>query len=287
MRVSQYNFDGRQLAEHLLAATTREWRALSSPPASPHLAIVQVGDHDASNVYIRRKIRACEKVGFRASRHVFATDVSQATLLDHVQSLNDDPDVTGILIQLPLPPSLNTSELIKQIDSGKDVDGMTPTRLGALVTGSFHLLPCTTAAILALLSFNQIELCGKSICMIGASALVGKPTALALIHHHATVTICHSETRDLAACIREADIVIVAIGNPNVIQAEWIQPETIVIDVGINRCADGKIIGDVPARAIVDKGAFATPVPGGVGPLTVASLVRNLWLLYREQQDLD
>lgn len=287
MTASRYNFDGRQLAQQLLATTALEWSAQSSPPTSPHLAIVQVGDHDASNVYIRRKILACEKVGFRASRHVFATDVSQSTLLDQVQSLNNDPDVTGILIQLPLPSTLNTTELINQIDSGKDVDGMTPTRLGALVAGSFHLLPCTTAAILALLSLNEIELTGKSVVMIGASALVGKPTALALMHHHATVTVCHSETRDLAACVREADIVIVAIGNPNVIQAEWIQPQTVVIDVGINRCADGKIIGDIPTRAVIEKGAFATPVPGGVGPLTVASLVRNLWLLYREQQDLD
>ena len=287
MNTTQYNFDGKQLAQQLLTTTTHEWATLSSKRPSPHLAIVQIGDHDASNVYIRRKILACEKVGFRATHHVYAADVSQTTLINRIQSLNHDTDVTGILIQLPLPSSLDTSALIEQIDPKKDVDGMTSARLGELVTGSFHLLPCTTAAILRILSSNRIELSGQSVVMIGASALVGKPTALALLHHHATVTVCHSATRDLASSIRHADIVIVAIGNPQVIQAEWIQPQTIIIDVGINRCADGRIIGDIPTQAAIDRGAFVTPVPGGVGPLTVASLVHNLWTLFCDQNNLD
>ena len=280
MSQKTYKINGKPLADRLLSRVAADWSSRVSRAQTPHLEILQVGEHDASEVYIRRKVRACEQVGFTTNQQILAADITLSALLKKIDGLNDDPKITGILIQLPLPPTLDAGIVTARIQPDKDVDALTPTRLGELVTGRFDLMPCTTAGILQLLHENQVQLSGKSVVMVGASALVGKPTAIVLLHHDATVTVCHSETIDLEKHVRDADVLIVAIGNPNVIQANWIQPGCIVIDVGINRSDDGRIIGDVPTEATAARQAYVSVVPGGVGPLTVAHLVNNLYRLY-------
>lgn len=272
--------DGSLLARHLMADIERSWvsRAASSPP--PCLAIIHIGDNHASTVYINRKIKACKKIGFHAHCHAFPNDSRQAIIAEKIQALNKDPHVHGILLQLPLPKHLNGAELLAMIHPDKDVDGIGPHAMGQLIGGAPTILPCTTAAVLTLLDATSIPLAGKTVSMIGASSLVGKPTAIALINAHATVTVCHSQTVSLRQYVQSAEILIVAIGNPHVIHPEWIKPGSIVIDVGINRTMNNAIVGDIDTSAVIDKVQFITPVPGGVGPLTVAHLVGNLFHLY-------
>ena len=270
--------DGKTMANAILSNVQQQF-SQATPTQQPTLAIVQVGQLDASNLYIRKKIDACAKLNF-AVHHLKLTETTTEEELKHTLiALNNDRSIHGILLQLPLPSHLNSSAMLAYIAPEKDVDAITPFHLGKLVQHKSIITPCTTSAVLTLLAATKIPLHKLQTSVIGASFLVGLPTAIAL-SPNSTVSICHRVTQDLATYVQQADVLIVAIGNPNVIQAEWIKPGTTVIDIGINRCPKGRVIGDTPFDAIVNKVRYITPVPGGVGPLTVAHMVNNLWTLY-------
>jgi methylenetetrahydrofolate dehydrogenase (NADP+) / methenyltetrahydrofolate cyclohydrolase len=264
----------------------------------PCLAAVRVGDDPASEVYVRNKIKACEEVGIYSEHHALAATTSQTELLDLIFSLNARPDVDGILIQMPLPKGIDESAILEAVDPAKDVDGFHPQNVGRLAMGRPNFVPCTPAGILELLKRNDIEIRGADACVIGRSQIVGRPMAQLLIQNDATVTVCHSRTRDLAAVARRADILVVAIGRPGMVGANYIKPGATVIDVGMNRVTDesvarelfgedaerriqiiGKhgytLVGDVHPAEADRVAAHRTPVPGGVGLLTVAMLLAN------------
>ena len=276
--------DGKRIAKQIAAQITSDWQAQSSQLPPPKLAIIQVGDDHASSIYVQKKIQACHRIGFLTERIHLCAQSQQQDVYQTITMLNHDPSVTGILLQLPLPPHCYTPDLLAAIDPNKDVDAITPISMGRLMSGNYAILPCTAQAVLSLLQSANITLPGARVVMVGASTLVGRPTAIVLLHHHATVTICHSETKDLRNHVQQAEILIVAIGNPNVIQPDWIPTGCVVIDVGINRRSDHQIVGDIPTEKVMDKVSRITPVPGGVGPATVAHLVKNLYTLYIHHQ---
>jgi methylenetetrahydrofolate dehydrogenase (NADP+)/methenyltetrahydrofolate cyclohydrolase len=267
--------DGKSIAADLRRDLGPRVAALAARGVRPGLAVILVGDDPASRVYVRNKERACEQTGI-ASRHIaLPAQVDEAALLGTIGQLNADTAVHGILVQLPLPRHLDPARVIEAIAPHKDADGFHPMNAGALLVGRAGFLPCTPAGIMVMLERSGIELRGKRAVVVGRSNIVGKPMALLLLQRDATVTICHSKTRDLASVTREADVLVAALGRPEAIGAAMVKPGACVIDVGINRRADGKLIGDV-ARAEVEKIAgWITPVPGGVGPMTVAMLMAN------------
>ncbi|MCI0633552.1 MAG: bifunctional 5,10-methylenetetrahydrofolate dehydrogenase/5,10-methenyltetrahydrofolate cyclohydrolase, partial [Actinobacteria bacterium] len=237
------------------------------------LATVLVGDNPASHVYVRRKREACEEAGIESFHHELSQDTSEEDLLALVADLNGDSRVTGILVQLPLPDQIDEARVIQAIEPIKDVDGFHPVTAGLLLQGSPTFLPATPAGIMELLDAYEVELKGAQAVVVGRSNIVGKPVSLLLLGRHATLTICHSRTRDLGAVTREADVLVAAIGKAAAVTAEMVKPGATVIDVGINR-VDGKLVGDVAAD-VVEVAGLLTPVPGGVGPMTIASLLRN------------
>jgi methylenetetrahydrofolate dehydrogenase (NADP+) / methenyltetrahydrofolate cyclohydrolase len=241
----------------------------------PALDVVLVGEDPASRIYVRSKGRACKKVGVASHEHLLPAETSQAKLLDLVCHLNADPKVDGILVQLPLPEQINQDQIINAIDPAKDVDGFHPVSLGNLLSGKPTLVPCTPLACMRLLEETEIDLTGKNAVVVGRSTIVGKPVALLLLQRHATVTICHSRTAKLAHIIAEADIVIAAVGVPELIKGDWIKRGAVVIDVGINRLEDGRLVGDVAFDTAISRALAITPVPGGVGPMTIACLLSN------------
>ena len=267
--------DGKSIAADLRRDLGPRVAALAARGVRPGLAVILVGDDPASRVYVRNKERACEQTGI-ASRHIaLPAQVDEAALLGTIGRLNADAAVHGILVQLPLPRHLDPARVIEAIAPHKDADGFHPMNAGALLVGRAGFLPCTPAGIMVMLERSGIELRGKRAVVVGRSNIVGKPMALLLLQRDATVTICHSKTRDLASVTREADVLVAALGRPEAIGAAMVKPGACVIDVGINRRADGKLVGDV-ARAEVEKIAgWITPVPGGVGPMTVAMLMAN------------
>ena len=246
----------------------------------PGLVTILVGEDPASKVYVGRKQRLCKEAGMHSESAELPADVSAAELKATIERYNADEQIDGILVQLPLPSHLNSDEIIAGIDPAKDVDGLHPVNQGALVAGTPKMIPCTPAGCMDLLDSMCAELSGKRAVVVGRSVLVGKPIALLLLQRHATVTICHSRTTDLADEIGRADIVVAAVGVPEMIRGEWVKPGAIVIDVGINR-VDGKLIGDVEFKAAAKRAGHITPVPGGVGPMTVAMLLSNTVKAYR------
>lgn len=250
----------------------------------PGLAVLMVGDNPASAVYVRNKEKACEKLGIVSLGRHFPEHTSQAELEAVIQELNQDPRVDGILVQLPLPAHLDAVRLLLTIDPDKDADGLHPVNLGRLVRGEPGLRSCTPAGVMRLLEAYKLEVSGKQAVVVGRSILVGKPVALMLLEQNATVTIAHSRTRDLAKVIRQADIVVAAIGKPEFITADSVKPGAIVIDVGINRVetaeGKGRLVGDVAFEDVAKIAQAITPVPGGVGPMTVALLLENTVLSY-------
>ena len=249
----------------------------------PGLAAVLVGDDPASSTYVRMKERACEEAGFRSRVQRLPADTSQATLLGLVDELNADTDVHGILVQLPLPGQIDAARVVRAVDPAKDVDGFHPINVGRVALGELDegFVPATPAGILHLLAESGIELAGAEAVVVGRSAIVGKPTALLLLQRHATVTICHSGTRDLASHTRRADVLVAAVGKPCIITANMVKPGATVIDVGTNRIADpqggrrGRLVGDVDFAGVSEVAAWITPVPGGVGPMTITMLLEN------------
>ena len=262
--------DGKALAERVRAELKRELEELARPVG---LATVLVGEDPASAVYIKRKQEACREVGIEPFDHHLEADISEDELIELVRGLNGDERVTGILVQLPLPEQIDEGKVIRSIDPIKDVDGFHPVSAGYLLQGSPTFVAATPAGIMEVLREYDVELKGAQAVVIGRSNIVGKPMALLLLAEHATVTICHSRTRDLAGVVRRADVVVAAVGRPETVTADMVKEGATVVDVGINR-VDGNIVGDV-AENVRGRAGLLTPVPGGVGPMTIASLLRN------------
>ncbi|MBP9202590.1 MAG: bifunctional 5,10-methylenetetrahydrofolate dehydrogenase/5,10-methenyltetrahydrofolate cyclohydrolase [Kofleriaceae bacterium] len=266
--------DGAALAATVRAEVATRAAALRARGHAPTLAVVLVGDDPASAVYVKAKTRAALEAGVDPVDHRLPASTSQAELLALVATLNADPSVDGILVQLPLPRGLDTDAVIAAIDPAKDVDGLHPINLGLLAQGRPRFVPCTPRGCMHLLAHAGVDLTGARAVVLGRSVLVGKPMALLLTNSNATVTLCHSHTRGLADEVRRATVVIAAIGRPHMVEASWIADGAVVIDVGINRTGDGKLVGDV-APAAVERAAAVTPVPRGVGPMTIACLLEN------------
>ena len=262
--------DGKALAERVRAEVARDVAALGRPVG---LATVLVGDNPASHVYVRRKREACAEAGIESFHHELDVTTSEDELLALVGDLNADERVTGILVQLPLPDQIDEERVIRAIDPAKDVDGFHPLNAGLLLQGNPVLVPATPAGIMEILDAYEVELQGANAVVIGRSNIVGKPVSLLLLQRHATVTICHSRTRDLAAVSRGADVLVAAIGKAGFVTRDMVKPGAAVIDVGINR-VDDRLVGDVDA-GVAEVAGLMTPVPGGVGPMTIAALLRN------------
>lgn len=267
--------DGKAVAAAVKDAVRARVAALRERGVVPGLATVLVGDDPASQVYVRNKQRACEDVGMRSFGHRLPATTGRADLLRLLGSLADDARVHGILVQLPLPQGLDANEAILALPPAKDVDGLHPMNQGALLAGRDGLRPCTPLGVMRLLDEVKVTLAGAHAVVVGRSLLVGKPVALLLLERHATVVLCHSRTRNLAEEIGRADVVVAAAGQPGLVRGAWIRPGAVVIDVGINRGDDGTLQGDVEFAAARERAAFITPVPGGVGPMTVAMLLAN------------
>jgi methylenetetrahydrofolate dehydrogenase (NADP+)/methenyltetrahydrofolate cyclohydrolase len=237
--------------------------------------VVQVGDDPASRVYVGSKRRACAEVGFHSEAHDLPDTTSQAELLALIDRFNADPAIDGILVQLPLPAQIDPQAVIERIDPAKDVDGFHPYNIGRLALRSPLLRPCTPRGVMTLLERTGIELAGRDAVVIGASNIVGRPMALELLHARCTVTVCHSRTADLPGHVARAEVLVSAVGRPGFVPGAWVRAGAVVIDVGINRLADGRLVGDVEFEAASARAGWITPVPGGVGPMTVATLLEN------------
>jgi methylenetetrahydrofolate dehydrogenase (NADP+) / methenyltetrahydrofolate cyclohydrolase len=267
--------DGKALAASVRAAVKRSVENLARRGVRPGLAVVLAGDDPASRVYVRNKVRACEETGVRSFLHEYPASVGEAELLERIAALNADRAVHGILVQLPLPKGLDGARILHAVSPSKDVDGFHEANLGALVAGTPRFVACTPAGVMRLVEHAGIAPSGKRAVVIGRSTIVGKPLALLLLQRDATVTICHSKTRDMASVCREADILIAAVGRPKLVTAGMVKPGACVIDVGVNRLSDGSLAGDVDFDAVKDVAGSMTPVPGGVGPMTIAMLLEN------------
>lgn len=268
--------DGKQVAAQVRQEVKdRVVERLAQGKRAPGLAVILIGNDPASHVYVNNKRRACDEVGILSRSYDLPAETTQFELLKIVDRLNNDHTVDGILIQLPLPEHIDTSLVIERIDPGKDVDGFHPTNVGRLTLRIPGLRPCTPYGVMRLLESEGITCLGKHAVVVGASNIVGRPMALELLLVGATVTVCHRFTPNTPELIAQADIVVVAVGKPGFVKAEWLKPGAVVIDVGINRLESGRLSGDVDYEAAKDKVAWITPVPGGVGPMTVAMLMRN------------
>jgi methylenetetrahydrofolate dehydrogenase (NADP+) / methenyltetrahydrofolate cyclohydrolase len=267
--------DGKRIAAQVRAEVAEKVKQLAAQGRTPGLTVVRVGDDPASEIYVRGKRKACDEVGIRSVEHHLPATTTQQELLALVQRLNADPTVHGILVQLPLPKQIQERAVLDAIDPRKDADGFHPFNVGALSIGMPGPRACTPAGVMRLLAEAGCDLKGKRALVVGRSNIVGKPMAMMLLEAHATVTIAHSRTRDLADEVRRADVVVAAIGKAEAIRGEWIREGAVVIDVGMNRLPTGKLAGDVEFAAAERRAGAITPVPGGVGPMTIAMLLAN------------
>ena len=267
--------DGKQIAKEVRAEIAAECAELKKKGIIPGLAVVIVGTDPASQVYVRNKKKACEEVGFRSEVFELPEETTEEELLALVKKLNEDVNIHGILVQLPLPEHLDDEVIIANIDPKKDVDAFHPSNVGKIMIGNYDFLPCTPAGVMVLLEKSGIDVSGNECVVVGRSNIVGKPQAMLLLHANGTVTICLSRTKDLAEVTRRADILVVAIGKADFITGDMVKDGAVVIDVGMNRKADGKLTGDVDFATVEPKASYITPVPGGVGPMTITMLLRN------------
>ena len=273
--MTAHTIDGNALAQHWREQVARECVALQARGVKPGLAVLLVGDNPASQVYVRNKVKACEQAGLYSVLEQLPADLSESDLLARVDALNRDPLIHGILVQLPLPAHINAHKVIEAIDPAKDVDGFHVASAGALMTGMPGFWPCTPHGCMKMLESIGYTLSGKHAVVIGRSNIVGKPMALMLLAQNATVTICHSRTVNLKAITLQADVIVAAVGQRNTVTADMVKPGAVVIDVGMNRNEAGKLCGDVDFEAVRQVAGHITPVPGGVGPMTIAMLLVN------------
>jgi methylenetetrahydrofolate dehydrogenase (NADP+)/methenyltetrahydrofolate cyclohydrolase len=264
--------DGKEIALKIRADIKQEIAALKIRPG---LAAILVGENPASKVYVRNKRKACEEAGIVSSEHALPEHTSEADLLSLIDKLNNDPAIHGILVQLPLPKSLNERKVLDAVTPEKDIDGFHYMNVGKLVANENGFYPCTPLGVIALLKAMEVTIAGSHAVVVGRSNIVGKPMALLLLHENATVTICHSKTKNLPEICRQADILVAAIGKAKFVTADMVKEGAVVIDVGINRTEAGKLVGDVDFEAVSEKTFAITPVPGGVGPMTIAMLLKN------------
>ena len=267
--------DGNALGQKLRTGFKQRAEELATLGTRPGLAVILVGDDPASQVYVRNKVNACAQAGFHSEKHAYPADVSPSIVLERIAALNADPNIHGILVQLPLPKHFDAEAVLDAIAPAKDVDGFRAENVGALVQGHPCFIPCTPYGAMKFFEDAGISLKGKEAVVVGRSNIVGKPMALLLMHAGATVTVCHSQTRDLKAHCQRAEILVAAVGKPKMITGDMIRPGAVVIDVGINRLPDGKLCGDVDFESAKEVAAFITPVPGGVGPMTITMLLAN------------
>jgi methylenetetrahydrofolate dehydrogenase (NADP+)/methenyltetrahydrofolate cyclohydrolase len=267
--------DGNALSTDVRAELAARAAALSARGTQPCLAVILVGADPASAVYVRNKVAACDKAGFRSLKFTYGADAAQTEVMAKVAELNADPSVHGILVQLPLPKHFDADAVLEAINPEKDVDGFHAENIGALAQGNPRFIPCTPYGVMKMLEREQVPLKGAEAVIVGRSNIVGKPMALLLLAQSATVTVCHSQSKDLAFHTRRADILVAAVGRPKMITGDMIKPGATVIDVGINRQADGKLCGDVDFDSAKEVAGLITPVPGGVGPMTITMLLAN------------
>ena len=267
--------DGHAVARQVRAECREQTMALAGRGVVPGLAVIIVGDNAASRVYVSNKVKACTEVGLKSTVYAFDADTPGAVVEAEIHRLNNDPSVHGILVQLPLPAQMDGRRVLAAISSDKDVDGFHLYNVGALVQGETVFPPCTPFGVQKMLEYENIPVEGQNVVVVGASNIVGKPMALMLMQKDATVCICHAKTRDLAQFTILADILVVAAGKPNLILPQMVRTGAVVIDVGINRLPDGRLVGDVDFEGVRQKASYITPVPGGVGPMTVTMLVHN------------
>lgn len=279
--------DGKGIAREVRVGVAARVAKLKEAGVEPGLTVVLVGDDAASQVYVRNKDRAATEAGFAVNTVRMSLATTQAELEKVVDDLNADESVHGILVQLPLPKGLDADAIVRRLSPAKDVDGLHPDNVAALVTGGRGLFPCTPAGCIELLDRHKIEIEGKNVVVIGRSMLVGKPVASMFLARNATVTICHSRTQDLAGVVRGGDIVVAAVGVARLVQGDWIKSGAVVLDVGINRGEDGKLVGDVDYEAAQGRAGWITPVPGGVGPMTIAMLLSNTALAAARSRGLE
>ena len=267
--------DGNALGQKLRAGFKQKAEELAAQGVRPGLAVILVGEDPASQVYVRNKVNACAQAGFHSEKHTYAADVEPKKVFDKITELNADPKIHGILVQLPLPSHFDSDAVLDAIAPEKDVDGFRAENVGALMQGQPCFIPCTPYGAMKFFEEAGINLKGKEAVVVGRSNIVGKPMAMLLLHAGATVTVCHSQTKDLKTHCQRADILVAAVGKPKMITGDMIKPGAVVIDVGINRLPDGKLCGDVDFESAKEVAAFITPVPGGVGPMTITMLLAN------------
>ena len=267
--------DGNAIARELRAGLVRRVALLAAMGVRPGLAVLQVGNHPASKIYVRNKMKACREAGLYSEHIELPADADESKLLERIRTLNRDSRIHGILVQLPLPTGVSAERVVDVLAPTKDVDGFHPTNMGLLAAGSPRFVPCTPLGVMKLIEHEEIGVQGRHAVVVGRSNIVGKPMALLLLQKGATVTICNSRTPDLGAMTGQADVLVVAAGKPKLVTAGMVKPGAAVIDVGINRLADGKLSGDVDFESVLGTASCITPVPGGVGPMTIAMLLEN------------
>lgn len=275
--------DGKQIAKQLREELKNEVEQLAQRGTRPGLAVIIVGDDPASRVYVNNKKKACAEIGFYSEEYALPAETTTEQLLDLIKELNGRADINGILCQLPLPAGIDEKTVLLAIAPEKDVDAFHPVNVGRIMIGDYDLLPCTPAGVMHLLEKTGVLIDGKNAVVIGRSNIVGKPMAMLLLHQSATVTICHSHTKNLKEIVRQADIVVAAVGKAKFVTKEFIKPGAVVIDVGMNRDENGKLCGDVDFEDVSGLCSAITPVPGGVGPMTIAMLMQNTLTAYRRQ----
>ncbi|MBP3441358.1 MAG: bifunctional methylenetetrahydrofolate dehydrogenase/methenyltetrahydrofolate cyclohydrolase FolD [Clostridia bacterium] len=266
---------GKEVSDAVKLRVADEVKELKANGIEPCLAVILVGDDPASRVYVNNKKKACEFCGIRSLEYVLPAQTTEEELISLVEKLNEDKTVNGILCQLPLPKHLDEKKVLNLIRPEKDVDAFHPENVGHIMIGDFNFLPCTPAGIMEMFRFENIDLDGKNCVVIGRSNIVGKPMAMLMLKENATVTICHSRTKNLKEIVAGADVIVAAVGRPNFVTADMVKDGAVIIDVGINRMDDGKLCGDVDFEACKEKASYITPVPGGVGPMTIATLMQN------------
>ena len=270
--------DGKEIAKNLRSKIAEEVSTFERPPG---LAVILVGEDPASAVYVRNKELACKQAGFFSDKIIKSENITEEQLLEEVERLNNNPQIDGILVQLPLPKHIDANKVIEHISPLKDVDGFHSENIGKLMQNKSHLRPCTPKGVMTMLESIDCQIEGMNCVVIGASNIVGRPMAMELLNARGTVTICNSKTKDLPGKVREADILVVGVGIPKMVKGDWVKEGAVVIDVGINRLEDGSLVGDVDYDAIKDTAGAITPVPGGVGPMTIATLLENTLIAYQ------